>query len=353
MLLLSESSLSILIGLLLGDDVQELHSGSGSLVGQSRFLVLELLQSGDFEVLHNFGTVSGFLGLTSSLLTLVFFGGTLGSEGVDIGLSIGSSLLKFTESLDLVLFLLSDAFGFSDLVLLGLSSLALVLQDLFLHLPFVSFLLLSEVEGLSVGSLNFNHHFRDGLSLVSLLDVLNLVLLGDIVEKLESLLFSHLLLAHAETFTLLDLVDDDFSAAVLSLFTAGLAVFLFLEILQALNLHHEVKLLLLAYPFFLELLRLDELLVADGNHFGVEYHLVHFLDIVLLFVHEGLGLGQESFDALHIDGLLCSRRQSGSTEVVVTFHGSLTSVVASTGLFQLGLSESLMLLLLLSRDNLA
>jgi len=213
--------------------------------------------------------------------------------------------------------------------------------------------LLSEIEGLSVGSLNFNHHLGDSFSLFSLLEVLNLVLLSDIVKKLESLLFSHFLLAHAETFTLLDLVDDNFSAAVLGIFTADLAVFLFLEILQAFNFHHEVKLLLLAYPFFLELLRLDELLVADGDNFGVENHLVHFLDIVLLFVHEGLGLGQKSFDTLHIDGLLCSRRQSGSTEVIVTFHDRFTSVVASTGLFQLGLSESLMLLLLLSRDNLA
>jgi len=127
LLLFSESFLSLLIGLLLGDDVQELDSGSGSLVGQSRFFVLELLQSRDFEVLNNFGAVSGFFGFASSLLTFVFFRGTLSSEGVDVSLSISSSLLKFTESLDLVFFLLSDAFGFSDLVLLGLSSLALVL----------------------------------------------------------------------------------------------------------------------------------------------------------------------------------------------------------------------------------
>lgn len=166
LLLLGESFLSIFVSLLLGDDVQEFNSGSGSLVGQSRFLILELPESGDFEVLDDFSAVSSFSGFTLSLETLILFRGTLGSESIDISLSISGSLLKFTESLDLVLFFLSNAFGFSNLVFLSLSSLALVLQDLFFHLSFVSLLLLSEIEGLSVRSLNFDHHFGDSFSLV-------------------------------------------------------------------------------------------------------------------------------------------------------------------------------------------
>lgn len=306
--LLVEFAFSFFISLLLGDDGQELNSGSGGLLGESRFLILELPQSGDLEVLDNFGAVSSFFSFASSLLTLVFFGGTLSSECVDISLSISSSLLKFTESLDLVLLLLSNASGFSSLGLLSLSSLALVLQDLFLKRSFASFLLLSEVEGLSVGSFNFDHHLGDGFLLFGLLSVLNSVLVGDVGKELELFLLSHLLLTHAETFTLLDLVDDNLSTAVLRLFAADLAVFLLLEILQAFNFHHEVKFLLLADPLFFELLRLDELLVTDGDDLRVEDHLVHFLDVVLFLVHEGLGLSQKSFNSLHVDSLLSGRR---------------------------------------------
>jgi len=178
--LLIECTLFLFISLLPGDDSQELNSGSSSLLGQSLFLILVLLNSGDLEVLDNFGAVSSFFSFTSSLLALVFFGGTLSSECVDISLSISSSLLKFTESLDLVLLLLSNAFGFENLVLFSLSSLALILKDLFFKGSFTSLLLLSEVEGLGVGSFNFDHHLGDGFSLFGLLSVFNSILFSDV-----------------------------------------------------------------------------------------------------------------------------------------------------------------------------
>jgi len=149
------------------------------------------------------------------------------------------------------------------------------------------------------------------------------------------------------------LVDDDASSAVLSFFAANLAVFLFLEVLQALDFHHEVELLLFSDPFFLEFLTFDELLVTDGDNFGVEDHLVHLLNIVLLFVHESLGLGEKGLNTFHVFGLLLSRGESRSTGSVVNLHVGFTSVGASTRLFQLRLSKSGILLLLFSRDDLA
>jgi len=225
-------------------------------------------------------------------LTLVLLRGTLGSESIDISLSIGSSLLEFTESLDLVLLLLGNTSGFSDLLFFGLSSLTLVLQDSFLKESLVSFLLLFEIQGLGVGSLDLDHHLGDLNFFVGDLDVLDLILLSDVSQELEFLLLSHLLLTHAEAFALLNLVNNDLGATVLRLFAADLAVFLLLEVLQTLNLHHEVKLFLFADPLGFECLTLDELLVTDGDDFGVQDHLVHLLDIVLLFVHQSLGLSQ-------------------------------------------------------------
>lgn len=292
--------------------------------------------------------MSSFFGFTSSLLTLVLLRGTLGSQSIDVSLSVGSSLLEFTESLDLVLLLLGNTPGFSDLLFFSLSSLTLVLQDLLLKASLVGFLLLFEIQGLSVGSLDLHHHFGDLHFFVGYLDVLYLILLGDVGQELESLLLSHLLLTHAEAFAFLNLVDNNLGTAVLRLFAADLAVFLLLEVLQTLNLHHEVKLFLFADPFGFECLALDELLVTDGDDLGVQDHLVHLLDVVLLFVHQSLGFSQKGLNSLHVIRLLCCRRQSGSTETVVTFHGGLAGVMACSRLVDLCFPEDHVLLLLLS-----
>lgn len=332
LLLLIKSSLKLLISLLLGNDSEEFISGSSSLLSQSVFLVSELLDSRFFKLLHDFGAVGSFSSLTSSLVALGFFRGTLGSESIDISLSIGSSFLEFTKSLNLSLLFSSETLSFSDLVFFLFSSLTLVLQDPFLKTFLIGLLLLSEVEGLSIGCLYFNHHLGDSLLLLGLFIVLDLVLVLDVHQKLESLLFSHLLLTHANLFTLLDLIDDDASTAVLSFFAANLAVFLFLEVLQALDFHHEVELLLFSDPFFLEFLTFDELLVTDGDNFGVEDHLVHLLNVVLLFVHEGLGLGEKGLNTFHVFGLLLSRRKSRSTGSVVNLHIGFASMGAGARL---------------------
>ena len=56
--------------------------------------------------------------------------------------------------------------------------------------------------------------------------------------------------------------------------------FLNLKALKSLNLHHEIKLLLLLNILLLELLRFNELFVSHSNHFGVKNNLVHFFDVV-------------------------------------------------------------------------
>jgi len=229
--LLLDSFLLLFVSLLLGDNGQEFFSRGSGLSSISGFSILELLEARNFEILNDLSFMSCFSGFTLSLLTLVFFTGTFSSKSIDISLSIGGSFLKFTESLDLILLLLGNTLGFSDDAFFGLSSLALVFQDFIFHTPLFSLLLLFEIKGLSVRCLNFVHHLDDGYFLVSLLLFFNLVLLSDVGQELESLLLSHFLLTHAETFTLLDLVNNDFSALILGDLATSLALFLLLEIL--------------------------------------------------------------------------------------------------------------------------
>jgi hypothetical protein len=56
--------------------------------------------------------------------------------------------------------------------------------------------------------------------------------------------------------------------------------FLNLKALKSLNLHHEIKLLLLLNILLLELLRFNELFVSHSNNLGVKNNLVHFFDVV-------------------------------------------------------------------------
>lgn len=99
---------------------------------------------------------------------------------------------------------------------------------------------------------------------------------------------------NALLFTFLDLVNDNGSSLLTGNGPAVLTLFLFLERLQSFNLHHEVKALLLLHPLGFELLGLFELLVTDSNDLGVHNHLVHVLNIVVLFVHLGLSLSEET-----------------------------------------------------------
>ena len=69
-----------------------------------------------------------------------------------------------------------------------------------------------------------------------------------------------------------------------------LSALVLLKSLQSLDFHHYVKTLLFFDIIGFEFLRLLELLISDGNYLRVEYHLVHVLDVVVLFIELLLGL---------------------------------------------------------------
>ena len=91
-------------------------------------------------------------------------------------------------------------------------------------------------------------------------------------------------------FALFDLLDDDGGTTALGLSSELFTLILCLEGLQALNFHHDVQAFLLGNPLRLQLFVLFELLVSNRNDIGIEYHLVHVLDIIKLFIKLGLGL---------------------------------------------------------------
>lgn len=81
-----------------------------------------------------------------------------------------------------------------------------------------------------------------------------------------------------------DLVDNDLSSLFTCSKSVSISLLLDLERLKALNLHHEVKFLLLLDVFSLEDLRLLQLLVSNSNHLGVKHYLIHLFDIIQLLI---------------------------------------------------------------------
>ena len=91
---------------------------------------------------------------------------------------------------------------------------------------------------------------------------------------------------------LLDLVNEDLLPLLQSQFAPLLTLILLLEILKSFNLHHKIELLLFLDPLLLKSDVFFKLLVPDRSHFGIEHHLIHVLDIILLFVKLHLCLGK-------------------------------------------------------------
>lgn len=116
------------------------------------------------------------------------------------------------------------------------------------------------------------------------------------------------MLLDAVKLSLFDLVNNDKRPLLLSLLSQNLAFFLQLEGLESLNLHHEVQAFLLVDPLAFKPLRLFKLTVADGHDLGIEHHLVHVLNVIVILVHHLLGFGEETFCLLAVNYLLLSGR---------------------------------------------
>lgn len=107
-LLLAHLALFVLLFLLLLDDGEELVALGLGLLGEHHFSLEELSASGLVELN---GLLLGELllcELVSAGLALTLFEGSLSAKGVDFTLTISSTLLKLSESLDLEFLLLLE-----------------------------------------------------------------------------------------------------------------------------------------------------------------------------------------------------------------------------------------------------
>lgn len=277
--------------------------------------------------------------LFSAGFTLTFLEGTFGAESINLTLTIGSAFLKLTEALDLELFLLCFLSLLESLRFLFSNSVSIVTDNFQIFLTLKSKLLSLAIEGNFIGGLNLSKH----LGVTSLLGLLcfdlSFLLFLDLDHHLLLFTFELLALLDALHLSVLDLLDDDGGTAALSFNSQALALFFGLQSLETLDLHHQVKTFLLGNPLFLKLLILFKLLVSDSNDLGIESHLVHVLDIVMLFIQLLLGLGEKTLSSLVLLNLDLSRWQ---LRTPVTVHGD--------HLLLAGLGISLLLCLLLLLD---
>lgn len=129
-------------------------------------------------------------------------------------------------------------------------------------------------------------------------------------------------------------------------FAGCFALLLHLEGLQALDFHHEVESLLLIDPVLLKSFLLLLLPVTDSDYFGVEHHLVHVFDIVVLFVEHLLGLGQQGVVLVRLSLLVFSLGNFGLTSLVHLKHAGFASLsLVTVGVTYLGGGHLLIFLL--------
>lgn len=304
LLFLLDAALLLLNLLLLVDDSEELVALLLGLLSQTLFSLEELPLSSVLEVAEDLLFVLEVPALLVAGLSLPLLEGALGSEGVDLGLSVGSLLLELSETSDLTLLLLLDPLELGGLFFLAESLLAVIFNDLLLQVLLLLFALVLDLDGALVGLLDLAHHLESALLLGCNHLMLLLLDLFGLSEHLLHLSLAHLLLLDALELAFLDLVDDHEGALLLGLLALDLALLLELEGLESLDLHHEVKALLLLNPLLLEALGLLELPVSDGDDLGVEHHLVHVLHVIVVLVEHLLGLGEESVGLFLVDDLL-------------------------------------------------
>ena len=327
--------------LLFLNDLEEGVSLGLGLLSHHDFSLQELLLAGHLKLLG----LTQFLLMVSNLLgtssTLSLLESSLGSQGVDLGLSVGGLLLQFSKTSDFELLLFLDAALFGELGLDSGVSFSVVSNDLEVLLTLASHLLMLGGEGSLVGNLDLGDHLL--VSAALLLSKLEVSLLHglDLSHHLLLLLLEKLALLDSLSFTLLDLVDNDSSTTSLSFMVHLLALLGSLEALETLNLHHEVEAFLLLNPLLLKSLVLLELLVSDCNDFRVEHHLVHMLDIVMFFIELLLSFRKQAVIIFLLFSLEFVRWQFLSSFFVHSHH-SLFACLGISHLLVALLSQNLL-----------
>ena len=140
-----------------------------------------------------------------------------------------------------------------------------VLNNLLLQLLLFELLLLLDHDGFSVALLNFLHEELGVLHLLLSLTHLFLFEVVDLLQYHLFLLLHDLSFLDALQFSFFDLVYDHQGTFSLSLLPLHFPLFLKLETLESLNLHHDVESLLLISVLVLQLFLLLKLPVPDGH----------------------------------------------------------------------------------------
>jgi len=222
-------ALLLLVFLLALNDAQEVVALSLSLRCKSRFTLVELALSSDFELVrlsHLFLFFGDFL---AAGLTLTFFEGALGTEGIDLGLTIGGFLLHLAEAGNFLLLLLLETTLLEGLRNLTFNLVLVVLNDLLLLLDLFLLDLGLLGKGDLVGGLDLSNEAHVSLTLfLGGLDFTQALVLN-LAGHLLLLLHELLTLLNALNLTLLNLIDNDDGALAASLHTDLLTLLLDLE----------------------------------------------------------------------------------------------------------------------------
>ena len=227
---------------------------------------------------------------------------TLSSQSVNFALSISSLLLKFTKTLDLLFFLISDSFSFDNSLFLLLDTLSVVFNNfLLLQFLLIDFLLLFYLSN-SVSCLNLFLDLLVSLFFQLLLFQVFLLSLLNYFDHLLLLFLNGLTFLHPNNLSFFDLINNNSSPASLCFNTRLFFHLSGLKAFESLDLHHEVKFLLFIDPILFKSFIFLELFVSNCNDFGVKNHLVHVFDIVMFLIKLGLGLRKQTLSGLLLSG---------------------------------------------------
>ena len=108
------------------------------------------------------------------------FKSSLCSQSVDLSLSIRSSFLKFSKSLNFLLFLFMNSFLFSKMLLFSLSFQSIIINNFLFKLLLLKYFLMLDLNCLFISMLNLSHQYSClsslffSLSDFFLLQILNL-----------------------------------------------------------------------------------------------------------------------------------------------------------------------------------
>jgi hypothetical protein len=267
LLLLVNETLLLLSALMLFDDLEERVAFEFGLLAEHLLALHELHLARNVESLSLLASLLSFSDLLGTFIALVLLERTLLAESINLSLTVCGTLLKVTEPFYFHLLFILEFLLLGDLSLNHSALLGLVDNNLHVFILLLDHFLRLLIKGNIIGLFNFCDHVFVALFLLLGLDGVRDFHLLDVLKHLGLLLFEELTLLNTFLLSLSDLVNDNHGTGLPGTCSAGVALLLLLERLQAFDLHHEVEFFLLGKPFLFESFGLNKLFVADGYNF--------------------------------------------------------------------------------------